>query len=157
MKYQSTQSVQQKLQKLEPNVHYTRIWIAMWSWKTELTFFNKVEGHCILEDKAILQNIVYSTENWQNMETAGQKYMKKNADYKNMEGFALWLSMECTSSHAKQEVHCLQAKNEAHCMLAGKPCSEQLASKTWSALLAGKSWNEQPANKTWSALLTSKP
>jgi hypothetical protein len=54
-----------------------------------LTFFNEVEGHCILEDRATLQNIVYSTENWQNMETAGQKYMKKNAAYENMEGFAL--------------------------------------------------------------------
>ncbi len=54
MKDQSTQSVQQKL---EPIVLYTRIWIAIWSGKTELTFFNKVEGHCILEDRAILQNI----------------------------------------------------------------------------------------------------
>jgi hypothetical protein len=47
MKDQNTQSVQQKL---EPNV--SRIWIAMWSGKTELTFVNKVEGHCILEDRA---------------------------------------------------------------------------------------------------------
>jgi hypothetical protein len=64
--------------------------------------------------------------------------MKKNADYKKMEGFALRHYMECTSSHAKHEVHCLQAKHEAHCMLAGKSCSEQLACKTWSTLLAGR-------------------